>query len=617
MTTQLAPLAVQRFYDNSGNLAIGGKVYTYAAGTSTPVATYTDSTGGTPNTNPVILNARGEGVFWLTPGQAYKFVVYDAANNLLWSADNLTGPDAAALSLAAQLASTSGASLIEWIQPESGAIAETQQATNQRVKWMNQYGSPAQAVATVPLGTLHVQVGTTQCSNLQLEGTSLQGEGPGSILKANGTTQVLQLGYVSSPTTWTYRSVCDLIIDGNALASDGIEYADGGTTQLSGRWVIERVNFVNCNKGINKPTGNIGNTYSHISCTLCNYGYYAIGTNSPNMHAGVDSIEQSHFESCNLAAIYIDSTTSGTGADKLQDVVIENNPGFGIFVKNWATGYTPFTMDNVWFEANHTSGSVTINATVYTPVDVRLENVVQAIMINGIVPSVQLVNSFLKVGNCFMNDTQTAWNIDANSVVEVEDARIDSGMHPVMVKSLLTVTRPLGSAVQCFRAPPRGIVNPNQARLQSLSYSGAGPFSFPGTTTVSASSVVDGVIFGSCAELVIPAGNTQTQANFTTTSGKWCVMTFDVKFVSGNLSALVLSCVQTNPFCGDLHTLLATGEWVTVAVVGQSSAAITAQMRLQNTDTASMTLRLSAWQVCEFATQRQAIEYYNNGVYAS
>ncbi|HET8695750.1 MAG TPA: hypothetical protein VFM33_13845 [Aquabacterium sp.] len=110
MTTQLAPLAVQRFYDNSGALAVGGKVYTYAAGTSTPVATYADSTGGTPNPNPLTLNSRGEGVFWLTPGQAYKFTVYDSLNNLLWSADNVTGADAAALTLAANLSSTTDAS---------------------------------------------------------------------------------------------------------------------------------------------------------------------------------------------------------------------------------------------------------------------------------------------------------------------------------------------------------------------------------------------------------------------------------------------------------------------------------------------------------------------------
>ena len=70
---------------------VGGQLYTYAAGTSTPQATYTDSTGTTPNTNPIILNSRGEAFVWLTAGQAYKFVLYDANNNLIWSEDQIPG----------------------------------------------------------------------------------------------------------------------------------------------------------------------------------------------------------------------------------------------------------------------------------------------------------------------------------------------------------------------------------------------------------------------------------------------------------------------------------------------------------------------------------------------
>lgn len=92
MATQLAPLPVQRFYDNNNNPLAGGFLYTYQAGTTTPFATYTDSTGGTANTNPVLLNARGEASVWLNPAQAYKFVLEDAFNNVIWTSDNLTAP---------------------------------------------------------------------------------------------------------------------------------------------------------------------------------------------------------------------------------------------------------------------------------------------------------------------------------------------------------------------------------------------------------------------------------------------------------------------------------------------------------------------------------------------
>jgi hypothetical protein len=56
---------------------VGGKLYTYAAGTTTPKVTYTDATETTPNTNPVILNSRGEADVWLGLG-SYKFVLTDS-----------------------------------------------------------------------------------------------------------------------------------------------------------------------------------------------------------------------------------------------------------------------------------------------------------------------------------------------------------------------------------------------------------------------------------------------------------------------------------------------------------------------------------------------------------
>lgn len=114
MTTSLAQLAVQRFYDNSGAVAVGGKLYTYLAGTTTPQATYTDSTGGTPNTNPIVLNARGEAVIWLTPSESYKFVLQDAAGNTIWTVDNIVGndPNASLASLASTSSAVLGAGLV-------------------------------------------------------------------------------------------------------------------------------------------------------------------------------------------------------------------------------------------------------------------------------------------------------------------------------------------------------------------------------------------------------------------------------------------------------------------------------------------------------------------------
>ena len=91
MSTQISPAAIFQSFLPNGQFNAGGKVFTYAAGTTTPQATFTDSTGATPNPNPVILNAMGEAAIWLTPTQAYKYVVQDSQGNPLYTTDNING----------------------------------------------------------------------------------------------------------------------------------------------------------------------------------------------------------------------------------------------------------------------------------------------------------------------------------------------------------------------------------------------------------------------------------------------------------------------------------------------------------------------------------------------
>ena len=90
MGASLAPDPILRFYDNNNFPLAGGQLYTYQAGTTTPAVTYTDSTAITPNPNPVVMNARGEAPVWLSPTQAYKFVLKDASGNTIWTADQIT-----------------------------------------------------------------------------------------------------------------------------------------------------------------------------------------------------------------------------------------------------------------------------------------------------------------------------------------------------------------------------------------------------------------------------------------------------------------------------------------------------------------------------------------------
>lgn len=84
----LMPVPRIQFLNASGKPLSGGKVYTYSAGTTTPLATYTDSTGTVQNTNPVILNSGGFANIWLS-GQSYKIAVTDSNGVPQWTVDNV------------------------------------------------------------------------------------------------------------------------------------------------------------------------------------------------------------------------------------------------------------------------------------------------------------------------------------------------------------------------------------------------------------------------------------------------------------------------------------------------------------------------------------------------
>ena len=74
-------------FDDKGIPLVGGKIYTYIAGTTTAKATYSDKDLTVANTNPVVLDRRGEAVIY--GAGSYKFVLKDTDLNTIWTMDNL------------------------------------------------------------------------------------------------------------------------------------------------------------------------------------------------------------------------------------------------------------------------------------------------------------------------------------------------------------------------------------------------------------------------------------------------------------------------------------------------------------------------------------------------
>ena len=95
MSVSLSPIggAGWQFFDNNGVPLAGGLIYTYSAGTTTPLVTYTSYTGTIANSNPIVLDVSGRPTnqIWILSGYSYKFVLQTSSGTQIWSMDNLSG----------------------------------------------------------------------------------------------------------------------------------------------------------------------------------------------------------------------------------------------------------------------------------------------------------------------------------------------------------------------------------------------------------------------------------------------------------------------------------------------------------------------------------------------
>lgn len=144
MTVNLSMLAGagQQFFDANGDPLTGGKLYLFAAGTTTPATAYTTVDGDVPLANPITLDAAGNvptGEIWLTDGLSYKFVLQTSAGVTLGTWDNITGNgsgiyDAATTYVLNSLSAPTGSSLVGYVQTTSGSAGATNRTVQDKLR---------------------------------------------------------------------------------------------------------------------------------------------------------------------------------------------------------------------------------------------------------------------------------------------------------------------------------------------------------------------------------------------------------------------------------------------------------------------------------------------------
>ena len=238
----VTPTAKAQFIDAAGIPLAGGFVYTYAAGTTTPQATYTDSTGATANSNPIVLDSRGEANIWL--GSAtYKFTLCNSVNTEIWTVDNISAPTSGlspVLSGNVTIDSDTAGAALTITQTGTGLALKVEDTSSDPTPFVidatGQVGigtlSPATAL-DVNDGTIQLSSSGTSRATLAADAsnTTLTSIGSrGLILNANSTNLIYgtSSGYVgiknASPTV-------ELDVTGAAKTSTSIT---AGTTIASG-----------------------------------------------------------------------------------------------------------------------------------------------------------------------------------------------------------------------------------------------------------------------------------------------------------------------------------------------------------------------------------------------
>ena len=294
MAVNLSSLAgaTAQFFDNNGVPLAGGLIYTYVAGTTTPAATYTSSTGVTAHANPIVLDAAGRiatGEVWLTSGVDYKFLVKTSANVQLGSYDNIPSINDFT-SIYADLANTTnvalGDALVGFKQSNasgvlSNAVGRTVHQKLQETVSVMDFGAVGDgsnddtAAIQAALNTgkyVYLPKGTyktTSTLNVTIDSTGMYGEGQSSLIQpsfvsgdifaiGDGSNQISELNFNNfliwpsvvktsgyafncrfiTSSTWTNVFVGSLNVYVTHRLYDGFYFDRFGECKVSGGQII-------------------------------------------------------------------------------------------------------------------------------------------------------------------------------------------------------------------------------------------------------------------------------------------------------------------------------------------------------------------------------------------
>ena len=275
--------------------------------------------------------------------------------------------------------------------------------------------------------------------NKWMELNSIKGNGYSTELKPFSAVTndgfILSLGAHSSPYgAFDFQWVRDLAMDGEAggcIRFDDKDDVDGADLSSVG-WLLENLALRSIGGGtcVKSEFGTIGNKFNNIAGYACDYHFWLQDNRFSVQHTGANSWNQNHLQRAEKASIYISDNQGGRGGWAINDSIIENNHGFGMFcISDTASpSISPLVLNNIWFEKNGLeatplipSHTVEIDSVTYTPRDMRFEKFGSVIVNGSHFKSIDIVESDVSANNCRHDGDQGLYSVakDKNSTINL------------------------------------------------------------------------------------------------------------------------------------------------------------------------------------------------------
>ena len=569
----MASLFTPPFLDVGGGLnpADGAKLFFYVVGSATPKDVYTTAAATVAHANPVIADSKGVFDAIYISGD-YDWVLQDK-NSVQRNTGTISAPLSssegirvfATLALAVASVTLQDGDVLSiadrggiWDVVLSSTVTEntfnivqcTGVGTLSLVLRLSlpvvadKFGADSTG-ATDSTGAM-LEANYTQSSEIHLgdglfkmnkwmELNSIKGNGystqlqPFSAVTNDGF--VLSLGSHSLPFgAFDLQWVRDLAIDGKTtgcIRFDDEDDIDGADLSSVG-WLLENLTLRSLGGGtcVKSEFGTIGNRFNSMNLVGAGYHYWLQNNQFSTQHTGANTWNQGHHQRAERASVYINDNQQGRGSWVFNELIIENNQGFGIFciadLNNNIINHGALVINNCWFEKNGVmvTGTpdlvtmVDVEGTNYLPQDMYFENFGNIVINATGVKQMTLIASDVACYDCRHDGDGGYYSVtkDKNSTINLTNpsgggtmASCDEWSHtaPASIAGYFNTRQAM------LRMKHRSVRSPATIRT-SMSTAFEKPIS--GNYTFGAgmtgTQVADGLLFDTCLEATVAANQT-------------------------------------------------------------------------------------------------------------